>query len=122
MGQEILERRHWRRVTVVSGSRPERKRSDKAKDKLGGTWPQGVPAMTVPGQVLAARAMSLDLSRLRKAGFPVWLSLLGMSLCDASSGASHPPQFLSGFDGDLVSIVASSKGALRSHRCHQHHR
>ncbi|KAH6947436.1 hypothetical protein HPB50_018923 [Hyalomma asiaticum] len=46
-------------------------------------------------RVLAARATSLDLSRPWKAGLPLWLSLLGTSLCDASSGASHPPQFLS---------------------------
>ncbi|KAH6942677.1 hypothetical protein HPB50_009228 [Hyalomma asiaticum] len=84
MGRQILERRRWRRVTVVSGSSCS---APAVPDILG---------VTVPGWVLAAQATYPDLSRLWKAGLPVWLSLLGMSLCNASSGASHPLQFLSG--------------------------
>ncbi|KAH6924230.1 hypothetical protein HPB50_013939 [Hyalomma asiaticum] len=78
------------------------------------------------GRVLAARATSPDLSRPWEVGLPVCLSLLGTSLCDASSGASHPLQFLSGADAlagrlaRLISIAATS--ALRIHRQAQHHR
>ncbi|KAH6941856.1 hypothetical protein HPB50_023662 [Hyalomma asiaticum] len=89
MGQEILGRRRWRRVTVVSGSRPERMRevqqgqgAPAVPDVLGGTCPQGVPAVTVPGRVLTARVKYPNLSCLWKAGLPVWLSLLGTSLRD----------------------------------------
>ncbi|KAH6947786.1 hypothetical protein HPB50_021426 [Hyalomma asiaticum] len=87
---EIRERRGWRRVTVVSGSGPERERSNKAKVL------QLSPMNSEVHWVLASWVTSPDLSRLWRAGLPVWLSLLGMSLCDASSGPSHPPQILSG--------------------------
>ncbi|KAH6946540.1 hypothetical protein HPB50_013851 [Hyalomma asiaticum] len=82
----------------------------------------GIPAVTVPGRVLAAWATSLNLSHPWNAGLPVWLSLLGTSLSDASSGASDLPQFLSvptcwqarypSFDINIVCTAASSESAL----------
>ncbi|KAH6928677.1 hypothetical protein HPB50_018436 [Hyalomma asiaticum] len=84
---------------------------------LVGTWPQGLPAVTVQGRILTARSTSPDLMRPRKVGLPAWLSHRATVMLRVEPNtrrSSHRALTCwqaryPGFNGDLVSIASSSE-------------
>ncbi|KAL1443978.1 hypothetical protein MTO96_030097 [Rhipicephalus appendiculatus] len=108
----------WCRAAAMSGSGPEREKSDMSRtlqlvteySELRG-FRHGVPAVTVPGHVLGVRASTAVPNHPWRAEPAVWRSLLGTSATPQvnrvlrQATTCWPARYLG--DGDVVSIATS---------------